>query len=419
MKTNFLGYEDKKNQKLCILCWIAYASTYICRLNYSAVMPDLEKLNVFPESQIAAISSAFFICYGLGQIVSGMLGDRISPRYMIFGGLAVSSLSNIAIFMVNSFFPFITLWAINGAVQSMVWTPILRTAGDYFSPYERERFGIHIASTVPLGTLASYGVSLLTLLVLPWKYVFLVCGIISLTASAYWFMGTKNMITEKEKVKPTENEAKVPTLSYKKMIGLMASSGVFILTISIVIQGTLKDSVTQWIPTFFSQQFSTGTGTSLALTMILPIINVTGAYFARFANRYLRNELKTSMLFFAIAAAFLAVLNFFGNNIILSLICMAGVTNCMFAINVMIITMVPLHFSRYGCVSTVGGILNAVAYIGCGALNMVAGSILEKSGSSWSALFIMWLSLAVIAVIVTGIAVLPWNKFIRKEEEAD
>lgn len=415
MKTNFLGYEDKKNQKLCILCWIAYASTYICRLNYSAVIPELEKLNVFPESQIAAISSAFFICYGLGQIVSGMLGDRISPRYMIFGGLAISSISNIAIFMVNSFFPFITLWAINGAVQSMVWTPILRTAGDYFSPYEREKFGIHIASTVPLGTLASYGVSLLTLLVLPWKYVFLVCGAISLAASAYWFMGTKNIITESGKVKLSENEAKAPKLSYKKMIGLMASSGVFILTISIVIQGTLKDSVTQWIPTFFSQQFSTGTGTSLALTMILPIINVTGAYFARFANKYLRNELKTSMLFFTIAAAFLAVLNFFGNNIILSLICMAGVTNCMFAINVMIITMVPLHFSRYGCVSTVGGILNAVAYIGCGALNMVAGSILEKSGSSWSALLIMWLSLAVIAVIVTGIAVLPWNKFLKKE----
>lgn len=415
MKTNFLGYEDKKNQKLCILCWIAYASTYICRLNYSAVMPDLEKLGVFPESQIAAISSAFFICYGLGQIVSGMLGDRISPRYMIFGGLAISSLSNIAIFMVNSFFPFITLWAINGAVQSMVWTPILRTAGDYFSPYEREKFGIHIASTVPLGTLASYGVSLLTLLVLPWKYVFLVCGAISLAASAYWFMGTKNIITEKEKVKLSENEAKAPALSYKKMIGLMASSGVFILTVSIVIQGTLKDSVTQWIPTFFSQQFSTGTGTSLALTMILPIINVTGAYFARFANKYLRNELKTSMLFFAIAAVFLAILNFFGNNIILSLICMAGVTNCMFAINVMIITMVPLHFSRYGCVSTVGGILNAVAYIGCGALNMVAGSILENRGSSWSSLFIMWLSLAVIAVIVTGIAVLPWNKFLKKE----
>lgn len=415
MKTNFLGYEDKKNQKLCILCWIAYASTYICRLNYSAVMPDLEKLGVFPESQIAAISSAFFICYGLGQIVSGMLGDRISPRYMIFGGLAISSLSNIAIFMVNSFLPFITLWAINGAVQSMVWTPILRTAGDYFSPYEREKFGIHIASTVPLGTLASYGVSLLTLLVLPWKYVFLVCGAISLAASAYWFMGTKNIITEKEKVKLPENETKASALSYKKMIGLMASSGVFILTVSIVIQGTLKDSVTQWIPTFFSQQFSTGTGTSLALTMILPIINVTGAYFARFANKYLKNELKTSMLFFAIAAVFLAILNFFGNNIILSLICMAGVTNCMFAINVMIITMVPLHFSRYGCVSTVGGILNAVAYIGCGALNMVAGSILEKNGSSWSSLFIMWLSLAVIAVIVTGIAVLPWNKFLKKE----
>ncbi len=419
MKKNLLGYEDIKNQKLCILCWIAYASTYICRLNFSAVMPELEKLGVFPESQIAAISSAFFICYGLGQVVSGMLGDRFSPRYLIFTGLAVSALSNIAIFLVNTFIPFIILWALNGAVQSMVWTPILRIAGDCFSPYERERFGIHIASTVPLGTLASYGLSLLTLLFLPWKYVFLVCGAVSLAAAVYWITGTKNIITEKGKVSPPEGRPAPSSLSFKKLAGLMASSGIFILAISIVIQGTLKDSVTQWIPTFFSQRFSAGTGTSLALTMILPVINVTGAYFARFANRYLRNELKTSMLFFAAAAVFLAVLNFFGNNIILALICMAGVTNCMFAINVMIITMVPLHFSSYGCVSTVGGILNAVAYIGCGALNMAAGSVLERSGSSWSALFIMWLVLALAAVVSTGAAVIPWNRYMGKQEQAD
>lgn len=423
MKRNLLGYEDRKNQKLCILCWIAYASTYICRLNYSAVMPELERLNVFPESQIAAISSAFFICYGLGQIVSGMLGDRLSPCLLIFAGLAVSALSNMAIFLINSFVPFIILWAVNGAVQSLVWTPILRTAGDYFSPYERERFGIHIASTVPLGTLASYGVSLVTLLLLPWKYVFLVCGAISLAASIYWLAGTGPIMTRKNKTREntavaSEKERTHSAISWKKLMGLMASSGIFILTVSIIIQGTLKDSVTQWIPTFFSQRFTAGTGTSLALTMILPIINVTGAYFARFVNRYLKNELKTSMVFFAVAAVFLAALNFFGGNMILSLISMAGVTNCMFAINVMIITMVPLHFSSYGCVSTVGGILNAVAYIGCGALNMAAGSILQNS-SSWSSLFALWLILALTAVIATGAACVPWNKFLRKESRAD
>lgn len=423
MKRNLLGYEDHKNQKLCILCWIVYASTYICRLNYSAVMPELEKLDVFPESQIAAISSAFFVCYGLGQIVSGMLGDRLSPRLLIFAGLAVSALSNMAIFFINSFVPFIILWAVNGAVQSLVWTPILRTAGDYFSPYERERFGIHIASTVPLGTLASYGVSLVTLLLLPWKYVFLVCGAVSLASSVYWLAGTGSIMTRKAKV--PENAAVIPGkervpsgISLKKLFGLMASSGIFILAISIIIQGTLKDSVTQWIPTFFSQRFTAGTGTSLAMTMILPIINVTGAYFARFVNRYLKNELKTSMVFFAVAAVFLAALNFFGGNMILSLISMAGVTNCMFAINVMIITMVPLRFSSYGCVSTVGGILNAVAYIGCGALNMAAGSILQN-GSSRSSLFAMWLILALTAVIATGAACVPWNRFLRKESRAD
>lgn len=205
-------------------------------------------------------------------------------------------------------------------------------------------------------------------------------------------------------------------ISAEKLIRLMAVSGVFALMLSIAVMGTLKDSVTQWIPTFFVRQFGANTSTSLALTMILPVINVTGAYFSKFVNKYLKNELATSMVFFSIAGIFLTVLKFTGgSSIVLSLICMAGVTNCMFAVNVMLITMIPLRFSKFGCVSTVGGMLNMTAYIGCGALNLLAGAILEKSGESWNSLFLMWLGLALAALIITVICLIPWKKFAQKE----
>lgn len=179
--------------------------------------------------------------------------------------------------------------------------------------------------------------------------------------------------------------------------------------------GTLKDSVTQWIPTFLESEYDLGTSLSLALTMILPIINVTGAYFAKMINKKLKNELTTSAVLFGIASAFLVVLMIFGNkNALLSLICMAGITNCMFAINVMLITMVPFHFSRFGRTGTVGGLLNAVAYIGCGLLNMGAGEILENN-SSWNILFIMWLAVAVSAALITICSASRWKKFINSE----
>lgn len=191
---------------------------------------------------------------------------------------------------------------------------------------------------------------------------------------------------------------------------MLASSGVLILLIPIMIQGTLKDSVTQWVPDFFTKQFSSSTVFSLALTMLLPVINVTGSYFAKAVNKRFKNEIKTSLLFFIISVLFLILLITLGRrSVAVALIAMAGVTNCMFAVNVMLITIVPLHFSKSGIVSTVAGFLNAVAYIGCGAANLVAGKILD--GGNWENLFIFWIGIALIAIITSCFSLKQWQKY--------
>lgn len=414
----YFGYKNAYNGRLFLLCWIAYFSTYICRLNFSAVMPELLGSGSFTQSQTAAVSSAFFICYGIGQLFSGILGDRFSPRILIFIGVTAAAVSNILIYAFSfSYAALITLWAANGITQSLTWTPLLKIAGDYLSDGEKTKFGVDISTTVPLGTLASYGVSLVTLLVLDWEYVFLVCGIIVLAAGIYWIIGTAGL-DKKMKNTDTSSVAEhsaVKAISGKKLIKIIFSSAAFALLLPVAFMGTLKDSVTQWIPTFLESEYDLGTSLSLALAMILPIINVTGAYFAKMINKKLKNELTTSAVLFGIASAFLVVLMIFGNkNALLSLICMAGITNCMFAINVMLITMVPFHFSRFGRTGTVGGLLNAVAYIGCGLLNMGAGEILENN-SSWNILFIMWLAVAVSAALITICSASRWKKFINSE----
>lgn len=114
-------------------------------------------------------------------------------------------------------------------------------------------------------------------------------------------------------------------LSFKATFKLIVSSGVLLMLIPIAIQGTLKDSVTQWVPTFFNSAFGSKTTFSLALTMTLPIVNVTGAYFAKALNKRLQNEVMTSAVFFGISTLFLLVLRLFGSqSIALALVSMAG-----------------------------------------------------------------------------------------------
>ena len=97
-RKRLLGYGSVRDRNVFLLCWLAYSATYICRLNYSAVIPTLTTAGVFSESRIAAVSSAFFVCYGLGQIVSGVVGDRLPTDRMIFCGVLLSAVSNILIF---------------------------------------------------------------------------------------------------------------------------------------------------------------------------------------------------------------------------------------------------------------------------------------------------------------------------------
>ena len=386
MTGTFLGYQTKHHGSLFLLCWAAYFSTYLCRLNYSAAMPELSGADVFSSAQIASVSSVFFICYGVGQFFSGILGDRLNTRHMIFLGLFVSSISNIFIFFFHEFAALLILWAINGIMQSLVWSPILKIASVYFDQADKEKFGVDISTTVPLGTLASYGISLITLAFLPWNYVFLTCGLSELAFALIWLLGSKRLISKIKPVTvpPLQPENKTAVLGFRPTIKLIVSSGVLLMLIPIVIQGTLKDSVTQWVPTFFSSAFGSGTSMSLVLTMMLPIVNVTGAYFAKALNRRLHNEASTS----------------------------AVVTSCMFAVNVMLITIVPLWFYKSGRVSTIGGLLNALAYVGCGALNLFAGSILD-SGAGWNSLFFLWIALAVAAVLLSAACTPLWKRYIE------
>ena len=85
-------------------CWMAYSFSYIGRLNFSASMADMTSSGVLLKSQAGAVTTGFFICYGCGQLLSGMLGDRINPRYLVFAGLVCSSLIRFSSFLFDIMF---------------------------------------------------------------------------------------------------------------------------------------------------------------------------------------------------------------------------------------------------------------------------------------------------------------------------
>lgn len=81
--------NSRDAQLLFLLCWFAYFTSYIGRLNYSSAMTAMIQEAVLTKSQAGFISMVYFFAYGIGQFCNGMLGDRFHPGKMIFVGLAI------------------------------------------------------------------------------------------------------------------------------------------------------------------------------------------------------------------------------------------------------------------------------------------------------------------------------------------
>ena len=77
-----INENTKKALVLGAVCAIAYLAVYISRNVLSTVTPALTDLG-YNEEYVGTISSAFFIFYAVGQLLNGIVGDKIKAKYMM------------------------------------------------------------------------------------------------------------------------------------------------------------------------------------------------------------------------------------------------------------------------------------------------------------------------------------------------
>lgn len=75
METKLL---QKWQIRIFVLCWVAYASLYFGRVNLSVSIPQIQDAFRWSKGQIGLVGTLFFWIYGIGQLINGNIGDKIS-----------------------------------------------------------------------------------------------------------------------------------------------------------------------------------------------------------------------------------------------------------------------------------------------------------------------------------------------------
>ena len=181
--------NSRDAQLVFLLCWFAYFTSYIGRLNYSSAMTAMIQEAVLTKSQAGFISMVYFFAYGIGQFCNGMLGDRFHPGKMIFVGLAIAAGANLCMGFVGGFGAMAVVWGINGYAQAMIWPPVIRIFAEMVSREQKMKFCVNIVSSQVVGTLASYLLAAVVMWLIGWRAVFGAAAICLCVMSVIWIIG--------------------------------------------------------------------------------------------------------------------------------------------------------------------------------------------------------------------------------------
>ncbi|HEU5057461.1 MAG TPA: MFS transporter [Kofleriaceae bacterium] len=402
------------------LAFAGYAIFYFVRKNISIGMPLMEKELGVGKTQLGAFLTAGDSIYGVSKLANGFAGDRVSARWFMAAGLALSALMNGAFGLASSALVLGILWLMNGWFQGMGFPPCARILAHWFAPAERGRMwgvwnGSHMIGAAGILVLAGWlGQNF------GWRAVFLVpAGIALATAAvlAVWLRDTPRSLglppvevyraAEGER-RPPEVEPALTPAEYKEVLRrrVFGNRVVWLASIANFFVYTVRLSFLNWAPTFLSQEKHVRLDMAALMTAGFELAGLVGALGAGwltdrvFATR--RAPICTAFML-ATAASVFAFWQLPEGNLVGAVLLLLAIGFTVYGPQFLVGVMVADQAGKHAAAAAIG--LTAIfGYASSMVSGLGLGAILDHHG--WNGGFAMLAAAAVAGAIPFALC---WN----------
>lgn len=420
MKIRKILTSEKSSRALVITCWLIYMIAYLTRNTYAASIVHLTGEGLVTTSMAGLVSTCYFVSYGSGHLINGILADRVSPVPMLSIGIIGTAAANLLMPVVIPSVPaMIAVWTANGFFESMLWAPIVVLFSGVITDKLRHSAMAIISLSRPTGQILAYlfsaacaylGAGIATSYVIAAICALLTCVLLVIvSASAFSASDVRTVEIAPKKQKTADCSA--------SLMKLMITSGALIFMIPVVFHGMLKDGVNTWVPTILRDTFGASAALSTILVIVLPLAGLAGVLFANFLlgrKRLLGNHPMIGIIIMLLTAIPTALLlQAQAMTLVVGVICLCLISFLMESFNHVFSVMMPAKFAAFGKASTVSGIFNSLIYIGSAISTYAFGAVAEQVG--WNMTTIMWLSLALLSAVILGLSVKSWMRFMAQK----
>ena len=384
------------------LCSLSYLAVYIARNILGAVSPQIEASGAFDKAFIGSLSSIYFTCYAVGQLINGLIGEKVKAKYMISFGLILAGICNFLLpILTQTPTGVLITYGATGVFLAMIYAPMTKVVAENTEPIYATRcsLGYTFASffgSPTAGILAG---------LLVWQSVFFASSAILVLMGTICFIFftvfERKGLVEYGKYQTSKKSA-------GGGIKLLLKRQIVKFTLVSVLTGIVRTTVVFWLTTYISEYLNFPSDTAALLFTAATLVISTTTFIAVFVyERMGHNMDKTLLLMFSASAA----------SFLLVFLCKVPALNLAFMILGIMASngAATMLWSRYcpslvdtGMVSSATGFLDFMSYMAASASSTIFANAVAVIG--WSGLILVWFGLMVVGVIIS----LPFDKFRKK-----
>lgn len=240
---------------------------------------------------IGALGSAWALTYGIAQLPSGYLLDRIGPKFLVGAAMILWSLCQAAGGLASTYFLLMLSRIGLGATEAPCFPSATRSVSDWFDVKDRGTpSGVYTSGAYIGPTLAP---PILTVLMLAfnWRVMFIVMGLAGVVAAVLWFLIYRD--PRAQVLEPQDEEYLRPNREAKSAVSVRQWSSLFrframwVLMLGAFCTGYITWMYQIWLPAYLEMQQHI----SIAKTGFLASVPLICAFFGALCGGYISDWL--------------------------------------------------------------------------------------------------------------------------------
>ena len=380
------------------LIGLLYTSYYMCRYNFSIANKSISEEFNFSRAEMGQIITTSLLAYACGQIINGLLADRLGGKRAMLIGAAGTILMNI-LFGVASFWGmlglFIAIRGVDGYLQAFGSPGMVKINTAWFSHRERGRFAGIFGFMINLGRFGIFtlgpallaGFTVLGLVTIPplhWRWLFwvpsLICAIVAVGMALT--------------VKETPEEAGFPkVIPLGENDGIRAQFGLVIRTIATnpvvwivacayACTGAVRQAVDQWFPRYMQELYHVDlkSGQFQFLAFLIPFVASAGSLASGYISDTIfkgrRTPVAAALYFLETFIILLAAQFHTANAAVVFLVLISFTANSTHSI---LGTAAAMDIGGRRMAGFASGVIDSFQYFGGSLAGYFLGQLLDKS----------------------------------------